>query len=130
MATIQSLEAERQRLLNRRDVLAARYQAGDTTVLDEIQEINIRLREVVLEIEALQATAVVVSSGEVVVNSQLARDDNSNIQNPPQGPIVGANQTAAAGTTNAEQFQSPSCKPIQVLKDIEGVDSTIISFSN
>jgi len=32
--------------------------------------------------------------------------------------------------TNAEHFQSPSCKPIQVLKDIEVIDSTIVSFTH
>jgi hypothetical protein len=30
--------------------------------------------------------------------------------------------------TNAEHFQSPSCKPIQVLKDIESIHSNIVSF--
>jgi serine/threonine protein kinase len=30
--------------------------------------------------------------------------------------------------TNAEQFQSPSCRPMKVLKDIETVNSKIVSF--
>jgi len=104
MATIQQLEAERQRLLSERDVLSAEYQAGNTSVLDAIREINIRLRAVVLEIEALQSASPVTSSGETVTNSQIARDDGANVQNPPTPPTITGDSTADAGTTNAEQF--------------------------
>jgi hypothetical protein len=84
MSKVQVLEAERTRLLEERDVLAAQYQAGDTSVLPQIQEINAQLREVVLQIEALSSLPV-DSSGQIVTNAQLARDDGANTQIPELG---------------------------------------------
>ena len=97
MATVQELEAQRARLLAQRDALAARYQAGDNTVLPQIQVINTELRAVVLQIEELQAAAPIVSSGETVANAQLARDDAANSQNPQAAPTT-ISATPSLGT--------------------------------
>jgi hypothetical protein len=82
MATIQSLEAQRELLLSRRDALAARFQAGDESVVPAIQQINQELRSVVLAIEELQSASPPVSSGQTVANAQLANDDRANNQAP------------------------------------------------
>lgn len=82
MSTIQSLEQERQLILSRREALAARYQAGDKSVLPAIADLNRELRGVVLAIEDLQSASPPVSSGQTVANAQLANDDRANNQAP------------------------------------------------
>ena len=100
MATIQALEAERARLLADREILSKRYQAGDVTVLPQIQDINVQLRDVVLQIEALINLPPVTSSGQIVANSQVARDDGANSQLPEVSPILLATRIP----TNAVAF--------------------------
>jgi hypothetical protein len=100
MATVRTLEAERARLLAEREILAARYQAGDVTVLPQIQEINVQLRDVVLQIELLLGLPPVSSSGQIVANSQVARDDGANTQLPEVSPI----EPATRIPTNAVAF--------------------------
>jgi len=104
MATIQSLEAERQLLLSRREVLAARYQSGDESVLPAIQQINEQLRAVVLAIEELQSAGPVVSTGQTVALAQAARDDGANTQNPQPTP-ENATGNATTTPTNAQKFE-------------------------
>jgi len=57
MATIQALETERAKLLAERTILSEKYQAGDTSALAQIQQINQQLRDVVIQIEELLAIA-------------------------------------------------------------------------
>ena len=99
MATIQSLEAEYQSLLAQRDVLAAQYQSGNTSVLPEIQAINAQIRAVLIELDALKAAAPPVSSGQELANAQLARDDGASIQNPPTPPGTTTPTTAPGNDT-------------------------------
>lgn len=99
MATVQSLEAERQRLLERRARLADAYQSGDESLLPEIQLINQELRAVVLAIEELQNTKPVESTGQTVANAQLANDDQADTQAPDRAP--GA--IDASGTVNQQR---------------------------
>jgi len=102
MATLQALEAERVRLLAERDILAARYEAGDTSVLPQIQQLNQQLRNVILQIEeltpALAQSAGTTVAGPVSTTGQNqstpalnARDDG-----PTQAPTSGG---VGAGTS-------------------------------
>jgi hypothetical protein len=82
MATIQQLEAEYRSLLAQRDELAQRYQAGDTSVLPAIQDINADIRRVLFEIDELGNTVLAPSSGTIVGLDQDAHDDGANTQFP------------------------------------------------
>ena len=79
MADINSLEAERQRLLSQRAALVQQALAGDPSAIQQIQQINIQLAAVVTEIESLlqpNSTA-----------SQTVKDD------APSGPTAAPEQT-------------------------------------
>jgi hypothetical protein len=88
MATVQSLEAERQRLLETRARLADAYQSGDESLLPEIRLINQELRAVVLAIEELQNARPVESTGQTVINAQQASDSGADTQAPDRAPSV------------------------------------------
>jgi hypothetical protein len=80
MASVIELESEYQRLLGQRELLAARYEAGDTSVLPQIQAINARIRAVLIELDSL--TAATASSGNLVRDDQLATASGSLPQSP------------------------------------------------
>lgn len=102
MATLQALEAERVRLLAERDILAARYQAGDTSVLPQIQQLNQQLRNVILQIEEL-TPALAQSAGTTVAGpvsttgqNQSTPAPNARDDGPTQAPTSGG---VGAGTS-------------------------------
>ena len=86
MATVQSLEAQRELLLSRRAVLAEQYQSGDNSVLPAIQQINQELRAVVLAIEELSNARPIESTGQTVANAQQANDSGADTQAPDRTP--------------------------------------------
>jgi hypothetical protein len=129
MASIIELEAEYQRLLGQRELLAARYEAGDTSVLSQIQAINARIRAVLIEIDSL--TAATASSGNLVRDDQLATVPGSLSQSPdnprqilqPDGRIATAPDTASGtnatpptlstnGTPNVNQGLNAPVRPL------------------
>jgi len=129
MASIIELEAEYQRLLGQREILAARYEAGDTSVLPQIQAINARIRAVLIELDSL--TAATASSGNLVRDDQLATVPGSLSQSPdtprqvlqPNGRIATAPDTASGtnatpptlstnGTPNVNQGLNAPVRPI------------------
>ena len=129
MASIIELEAEYQRLLGQREILAARYEAGDTSVLPQIQAINARIRAVLIEIDSL--TAATASSGNLVRDDQLATVPGSLSQSPdtprqilqPDGRIATAPDTASGtnatpptlstnGTPNVNQGLNAPVRPL------------------
>jgi hypothetical protein len=100
MSSVQALEAERTRLLEERRALVVQLDAGDDSVLPQIRDINAQLRDVVLQIEALFKRPV-DSSGEIVTNAQLARDDGANTQIPESGrQIIDANGRISSAENN------------------------------
>ena len=109
MAGIFELEAEYQRLLGQRELLAARYEAGDLSVLPQIQAINARIRAVLTEIDSL--TAATASSGNLVRDDQLATAPGALPQAPnspqrvlqPDGRIATVPDTSSG--TNAVSAQ-------------------------
>jgi hypothetical protein len=129
MASIIELEAEYQRLLGQREILAARYEAGDTSVLPQIQAINARIRAVLIELDSL--TAATASSGNLVRDDQLATVPGSLSQSPdtprqilqPDGRIATAPDTASGtnatpptsstnGTPNVNQGLNAPVRPL------------------
>lgn len=129
MASIIELEAEYQRLLGQREILAARYEAGDTSVLPQIQAINARIRAVLIELDSL--TAATASSGNLVRDDQLATVPGSVSQSPdtprqilqPDGRIATAPDTASGtnatpptlstnGTPNVNQGLNAPVRPL------------------
>ena len=129
MASIIELEAEYQRLLGQREILAARYEAGDTSVLPQIQAINARIRAVLIELDSL--TAATASSGNLVRDDQLATVPGSLSQSPdtprqvlqPNGRIATAPDTASGtnatpptlstnGTPNVNQGLNAPVRPL------------------
>ena len=129
MASIIELEAEYQRLLGQRELLAARYEAGDTSVLPQIQAINARIRAVLIELDSL--TAATASSGNLVRDDQLATVPGSLSQSPdtprqvlqPDGRIATAPDTASGtnatpptlstnGTPNVNQGLNAPVRPL------------------
>jgi hypothetical protein len=129
MASIIELEAEYQRLLGQRELLAARYEAGDTSVLPQIQALNARIRAVLTELESL--TAATASSGNLVRDDQLATAPGSLPQAPnstqqvlqPNGRIAttpdttsGTNATppgdSTTGTPNTDQGLNAPVRPL------------------
>jgi len=129
MASIIELEAEYQRLLGQREFLAARYEAGDTSVLPQIQAINARIRAVLIELDSL--TAATASSGNLVRDDQLATVPGSLSQSPdtprqvlqPNGRIATAPDTASGtnatlptssnnGTPNVNQGLNAPVRPL------------------
>jgi len=79
MASIIELEVEYQRLVGQRDILGARYESGEKTLLPEIQALNQQIRAVLVQLDSLKA---INSSGKIVQDDQQARVDNSNVVNP------------------------------------------------
>lgn len=65
MADINSLEAERQRLLSQRAALAQQALAGDSAAIQQIRQINIQLAAVVTEIESLLQPNSATAAGEL-----------------------------------------------------------------
>ena len=129
MASIIELEAEYQRLLGQREILAARYEAGDTSVLPQIQAINARIRAVLIELDSL--TSATASSGNLVRDDQLATVPGSLSQSPdtprqvlqPNGRIATAPDTASGtnatpptlstnGTPNVNQGLNAPVRPL------------------
>ena len=86
MATIAELEALYKQKLAERDALSARYQAGDTTVLPQIQALNKEIRAILLEIEALQKP--IQSAGQTVREDQLANSNKADPIAPNPVPTV------------------------------------------
>jgi hypothetical protein len=119
MATLQSLEAERARLLAERDILSAKYQAGDTSVLVQIQEINAQLRNVVVQIEALSTPIGQTAAGEIVSNAPLGDTQNP----PPPATSTGrlTNDQAATLAQNTEYGTNP---PVKTLTETQSVNNT------
>ena len=113
MATIAQLEALYQEKVAERNALGARYEAGETYLLPDIQALNTEIRALVLQIEALQARPV-QSTGQTVANAQLANDDRADTvrPNPPQeqltsdGQVVPTPQTTTPSNAAGYEFDS------------------------
>lgn len=120
MATLSELELLYQNLLVRRSELAAQYQAGDTTVLAEIESVNARIRTTLISIENLTAIASSPpqSAGGTVINAQIARDDGANTQLPePPTVVLGPNgrivtPVTASGSGVTESGTDDELRPI------------------
>jgi len=116
MATLQSLEAERARLLAERDILAAKYQAGDTSVLPQIQEINAQLRNVIVQIEALSTPTGQTAAGEIVSNAPLG-----DTQNPPPPATSTGRLTTTEAATLAQNTETGTNPPVKTLAETQSV---------
>lgn len=125
MATLQSLEAERARLLAERNILAAKYQAGDTSVLPQIQEINAQLQNVIVQIEALSTPTGQTAAGEIVSNAPLGATQNP----PPQAASTGrlTNGEAATLAQNTETGTNP---PVKTLTETQSVSPPLPPGAN
>ena len=89
MATIADLELQYRQKLAQRDVLSARYQAGDLTVLPQIQALNRQIRAILLEIETLQKP--IQSVGQTVREDQLANGNRADTIAPnPVATVINA----------------------------------------
>jgi hypothetical protein len=119
MATLQALEAERARLLAERDILAARYQSGDTSVLPQIEVINVKLRNVILEMEALATPTGSTAAGEIVSNAPLGYT-----QNPPLPPSGVGRLTTTEAATLAQNTEFGTDPPVKTLITTQSVDNT------
>jgi len=147
MASIVELETEYQRLLGQRELLAARYEAGDTSVLPQIQAINARIRTVLTELESL--TAATASSGNLVRDDQLATAPGALPQAPdraqqvlqPDGRIAtapdtssGTNSippdTSADGTPNVDRGLNAPTKTLSQTQATGGGQSSAVFAAN
>ena len=72
MADINSLEAERQRLLSQRAALAQQALAGDNAATQQIRQINTQLAAVVADIESLLQPNSTTAAGELAGNDSSA----------------------------------------------------------
>lgn len=106
MSSLVELEVRYQRLVAEREILGARYEAGEKNLLPQIQDLNSQIRTTLVEIDSLRATA---SSGVVVRDDQAAQVDYSNTVDPQGGLLTSTNGriTPAPDTTtgsNALKF--------------------------
>jgi hypothetical protein len=88
MATLQELEDQYEALVQERAVLAARYNAGETFLLTEIQQINRELSAVVRQINLAESVGSTASAGNLVNDDARATVPNSRIQAPEAGPLL------------------------------------------
>ena len=147
MASIFELEAEYQRLLGQRELLAARYEAGDTSVLAQIQAINARIRAVLTELESL--TAATASSGNLVREDQAATATGALPQAPnssqqvlqPNGRIATVPDTTSgtnavspgdsiSGTPNVDRGLNAPTKPLSQTQATGGGQSSAAFAAN
>ena len=121
MADINSLEAERQRLLSQRAALAQQALAGDTAATQQIRQINIQLAAVVTEIESLLQPNSTTAAGELVGN------DGSATQAPAL-PATNVSkrlntQQAAALSGETETGTNPPVKKLTETQSVSPDDS-------
>ena len=121
MADINSLEAERQRLLSQRAALAQQALAGDTAATQQIRQINIQLAAVVTEIESLLQPNSTTAAGELVGN------DGSATQAPAL-PATNVSkrlntQQAAALAGETETGTNPPVKKLTETQSVSPDDS-------
>jgi hypothetical protein len=89
MSSYAELELQYQRLVAQRDALAARYDAGDAAVLQDIKNINQQIAIVLDEQQALRNSNN--SSGQIVRDDQGGYGSGSNVVDPLQGPLILSN---------------------------------------
>ena len=86
MASYAQLEAQYLSLLAQRDALAAQYEAGNTSVLGDIQNLNSQIAAVLQQQE--QLTGNRISAGSVVKDDQGGYSNGANSQDPSTGPLL------------------------------------------
>ena len=91
MATLQELEARYDELIALRAELAARYRAGETFLLPEIQALNAEISAVVQQINQAQNLGAVASAGNLVKDDAIATVDS------PQRPVASSQVLDANG---------------------------------
>ena len=140
MATLQALEAERARLLAERDILTGKYEAGDTSVLLQIQQINQQLRNVVIQIEALTST-LAQSAGPTVslpvrtigqtqsTPAPNARDDGPT-QAPTSGGVGAGTSPDAYSSRGNDNSPPPSTSATQQAINLAYANQTIVPEPN
>ena len=121
MADINSLEAERQRLLSQRAALAQQALAGDNAATQQIRQINTQLAAVVADIESLLQPNSTTAAGE------LAGNDGSATQAPAL-PATDVNerlntQQAAALAGETETGTNPPVKKLTETQSVSPDDS-------
>lgn len=116
MATVQSLEALYQKKVAERAALGARYEAGDTSLLPQIQALNQEIREVIFQIEVLSTPAGTTAAGEIVSTVPLGATQNP----PPQAASTGRLTNGEAATL-AQNTQSGTNAPVRPLTDTQSV---------
>ena len=119
MADINSLEAERQRLLSQRAALAQQALAGDTAATQQIRQINIQLAAVVTEIESLLQPNSTTAAGELVGN------DGSATQAPalPATNVSKRLNTQQAAALSGETGTNPPVKKLTETQSVSPDDS-------
>jgi len=88
MATLQELTARYQALVQERAVLSARYNAGETFLLADIQQINSELSSIVQQINLAESVGSIASAGNLVKDDAQATVPNSRTQSPESGPLL------------------------------------------
>jgi hypothetical protein len=121
MADINSLEAERQRLLSQRAALAQQALAGDNAATQQIRQINTQLAAVVADIESLLQPNSTTAAGE------LAGNDGSATQAPAL-PATNVSerlntQQAAALAGETETGTNPPVKKLTETQSVSPDDS-------
>lgn len=132
MAGIVELEVEYQRLVAQRELLGARYEAGETTLLPEIKALNQQIRVVLIQLDNLKA---INSSGQVVREDQRAQTENANPVNPGGGagqllvlengrvklaPDTTTGTNAIPSTTPETSVNSGLDAPVRTLVETQG----------
>lgn len=107
MSSFVELEQQYAQLLIKRDGLSARYEAGDNSVLPEIQSVNQQIRIVLEQQSLLKETT---SSGQVVQDDQAGYSNNSRPQDPTFSELVLKNGRVQAQpeTTSGTNAISPT----------------------
>lgn len=88
MSGLVELEIRYQRLVAEREALGSRYEAGDKSVLPQIQDLNSQIRATLTQLDSLKA---VTSSGTIVRDDQAAQVDRANELHPNGGLLTSDN---------------------------------------
>lgn len=86
--SLESLQSQYRQLEAEKAILNQRYQDGDTSVLAQIQRVNLQIQSILRLItqEELGLGGVTISSGNEIQAAQTARDDGANTQLPEVNP--------------------------------------------